>query len=71
MFQKDANGSTGMVGQLARSQSHRKPKVYRENLLEKTGLRYKNEADLDRHTHMVSPRRNKKYLQEVSVINEE
>ena len=34
-----------MAWQLARRQSYRKPVVYREKSLEKTGLHYKNEAD--------------------------
>ena len=59
-----------MVWQLARLQSHRKPAVYREKSLEKTGLHYKIEADSVHHTYMVSRPKNKKYLQEVGVINE-
>ena len=45
-----------MAWQLARSQSYRKPVVYREKSLEKIGLHCKNEADLIRHTHLVSQR---------------
>ena len=56
IFQKDENGRIGMARQLARSQSYRKPVVYREKALEKTGLHYKNEADSVRQTHMVSIR---------------
>ena len=53
IFQKHENGSTGMVWQLARSQSYKKPMVYCEKLCEKTGLHYKNKADLAHRTHMV------------------
>ena len=56
IFQKHENGSSGMVWQLARCQSYKKPMVYREKSLEKTGLHYKNEADLVRHTPMISQR---------------
>ena len=54
IFQKHENGSTEMTWQLARPQSYKKPMVYRKKSLEKTGLHYKNEADLVCHTHMVS-----------------
>ena len=52
--QEDENGSTEMARQLARPQSYRKPVVYREKSLEKTGLHDKNEADPVHHTGMVS-----------------
>ena len=54
--QEDKNGSTEMARQLAKPQSYRKPVVYREKSLEKTGLHYKNEADSVRHTGIVSQR---------------
>ena len=71
IFQNDENGSTRMVWQLAIPKSDKKPVVYCEKSLEKTGLLYKNTADSVCHTHMVSRRWNKNYLQKVGVINEE
>ena len=59
-----------MAWQLARRQCYRKPVVYREKSLDKTGLHCKNEADSVGHIHMFLRRWNKKNVQEVGVINE-
>ena len=59
-----------MAWKLAKPHSDRKPVVHCEKPLEKTGLLYKNEADLVRHIHMVSRRCNKTYVQNIDVVTE-
>ena len=59
-----------MAWKLAKPHSDRKLVVYCEKPLEKTGLHYKNEADLVRHIHMVSRRCNKTYVQKIGVVTE-